>query len=109
MSSWYVWSAIGLYPNAGQPYYYLGSPIFTRSTIDLGGGQSFTVEAPEASENDKYVPSATLDGGELARAWIRHEELARGGRLVLAMADAPSSWGQGKRPPSVSEPVSEVE
>ncbi|MBW8881943.1 MAG: GH92 family glycosyl hydrolase, partial [Asticcacaulis sp.] len=25
MSAWYVWGAIGLYPNAGQPWYYIGS------------------------------------------------------------------------------------
>ncbi len=47
MSSWYVWSAMGLYPNAGQPYYYIGSPLFTRATMDLGGGKRFTVEAPK--------------------------------------------------------------
>jgi putative alpha-1,2-mannosidase len=28
MSSWYVWSSIGLYPLAGQPIYFIGSPIF---------------------------------------------------------------------------------
>ncbi|HAF15971.1 MAG TPA: hypothetical protein DCK99_20220, partial [Blastocatellia bacterium] len=31
MSSWYVWNAVGLYPNSGQPYYYIGSPLFHRA------------------------------------------------------------------------------
>ncbi len=102
MSSWYVWSAIGLYPNAGQPYYYIGSPIFTSASIDLGGGQTFAVEAPDTSESNMYVQSATLDGETLERAWLSHEEISRGGSLVLTMGDSPSSWGQDERPPSVS-------
>jgi putative alpha-1,2-mannosidase len=93
MSSWYVWSAVGLYPNAGQPYYYIGSPLFTRASIDLGGGRSFAVEAPDTSEDNKYVLSATLDGEALDRPWLRHEELSRGGQLVLEMSDRPSGWG----------------
>ena len=104
MSSWYVWAAVGLFPNAGQPYYYITSPVFTRSAIDLGGGRSFSVEAPGASESDAYVQSATLDGRPLVRAWITHEELARGGRLVLRMGPRPSAWGRAVRPPSVSPP-----
>jgi putative alpha-1,2-mannosidase len=104
MSSWYVWSAMGLYPNAGQPYYYIGSPLFTRASIDLGDGLSFTVEAPDASEDNKYVLSATLDGEALDRSWLRHEEIARGGQLVLEMGDSPSGWGRDDSPPSVSSP-----
>ena len=30
-----MWNAIGLYPNAGQAFYYVGSPVFTRARIDL--------------------------------------------------------------------------
>ncbi len=108
MSSWYVWSAMGLYPNAGQPYYYIGSPLFTQASIDLGGGRSFTVEAPDASEDNKYVLSATLDGEALDRAWLHHEELFRGGRLVLEMGDNPLNWGGSDRPPSVSSPDDEA-
>jgi putative alpha-1,2-mannosidase len=95
---------MGLYPNAGQPYYYIGSPLFTRASIDLGGGRSFAVEAPDTSEDNKYVLSATLDGEALDRTWLRHEELSRGGQLVLEMGDSPSDWGQDDRAPSVSSP-----
>jgi putative alpha-1,2-mannosidase len=49
-----------------------------------------------------YVQSASLDEKALERAWLRHEEIARGGKLVLTMGDSPSSWGQNDRPPSVS-------
>ena len=37
LSAWYVWGAIGLYPNAGQHVrHYIGSPIFRRSRIQVG-------------------------------------------------------------------------
>ena len=102
MSSWYVWAAIGLYPNAGQPFYYIGSPLFQRSTISLGGGRSFVIEALNTSETNMYVQSATLDGRPLARAWLKHEEVERGGRLVLHMGATPLNWGRDNRPPSMS-------
>ncbi|HWS99854.1 MAG TPA: GH92 family glycosyl hydrolase [Pyrinomonadaceae bacterium] len=104
MSSWYVWNAVGLYPNAGQNFYYVGSPVFTRATIDLGAGRAFTVEAPDASAANKYVQSATLNGRRLDRAWLTHAEIAGGGRLSLRMGDRPSSWGSDNRPPSLSKP-----
>jgi predicted alpha-1,2-mannosidase len=102
MSSWYVWNAIGIYPNAGQDFYYIGSPIFTRSIIHLERGRSFTIEAANASATNKYIQSATINGKTLARAWLTHVEISRGGILRLEMSDKPSSWGKSSRPPSTS-------
>jgi len=104
MSSWYVWGALGLYPNAGQPYYYICSPLFPRSTINLGGGRTFAIEASQTSETNLYVQSVTLNGRALDRAWVKHEEISAGGRLVLRMGAAPSTWGRDNRPPSMSSP-----
>jgi predicted alpha-1,2-mannosidase len=104
MSSWYIWGAMGLYPNAGQPFYYICSPLFQRSTINLGNGRSFVIEAHETSENNSYVQSATLNGRALDRAWLKHEEITRGGLLVLRMGATPCSWARNNRPPSVSAP-----
>jgi putative alpha-1,2-mannosidase len=102
MSSWYVWGAIGLYPNAGQPFYYICSPLFQRSTISLQGGRKFIIEAPETADGNVYVQSATLNGQPLDRGWLKHEEIARGGRLVLHLGVKPSAWGRVNRPPSMS-------
>lgn len=104
MSSWFVWGAIGLYPNAGQPFYYICSPLFQRSIINLGGGRTFVIEATDTSATNLYVQAATLDGRALDRAWLRHEEIARGGRLALRMGATPSTWGSDNRPPSMSAP-----
>ena len=102
MSSWYVWNAVGLYPNAGQPYYYIGSPLFRRARINVSNGSVFTIDALNASAINKYVQRATLNGQTLDRAWLWHTEVTRGGRLVLWMRDKPSMWGVRRRPPSVS-------
>ena len=102
MSSWYIWGAMGLYPNAGQPYYYVCSPLFQRSTINLAGGRTFVIDAPETSATNLYVQSAALNGRAFDRAWLKHAEIARGGKLVLRMGATPSAWGRGYRPPSMS-------
>lgn len=92
MSSWYVWSAIGLFPNAGQPFYYIASPLFTRSTIRLEGGRSFVIKAPLASATNLYVVGARLNGKPIDRAWLTHDEIVHGGVLDLDMAAHPSGW-----------------
>ncbi len=101
MSSWYVWNAIGLYPHAGEAYYYVTAPIFKRATIHLEDGKMFIVESPEASDANCYIQSATLNGKPLERAWITHEELISGGELKLQMGSEPSQWAREPRPPSV--------
>jgi predicted alpha-1,2-mannosidase len=102
LSAWYVWSAIGLYPNAGQPYYYIGAPVFTRTVIRLGGGRTFTIEARRASAANRYVVGATLDHRPLNRAFVTQQEVARGGVLSLRMARVPDHWGTRVRPFSLS-------
>ncbi len=99
MSSWYVWNAAGLYPNAGQPLYYIVSPIFTRTTIDLGGGRVFVIAAAQASAENKFIQDATLNGQPLQRAWLTHAEITAGGTLTLRLGAQPSAWGQSERPP----------
>src|SRR5438477_2120165 len=99
LSSWYVWAAIGLFPNAGQPYYYIGSPVFARSVIHLEHGRSFVIEAPGSSAASLSVQSAELNGKPLDRAWLTHEELVEGGRLVLHMGQRPNAWAAAAAAP----------
>ena len=105
MSSWFVWGAIGFYPNAGQPYYYIASPLFKRVSMDLGKGRKLVIEALDTSAVNLYVQSAELNGKPLDRCWVKHSEIANGARLVLHMGPKPTSWGSTNRPPSVSQPL----
>ncbi len=95
MSSWYVWSSMGLYPLAGKPLYYIGSPVFARSVIHLEGGKTFTVSAPKTSATNLYVQAARLNGKPIDRATLSHAELMAGGVLELDMGDKPSKWASG--------------
>ncbi|MEU4221106.1 GH92 family glycosyl hydrolase [Actinoplanes sp. NPDC026623] len=104
LTAYYCWGAIGLFPNAGQPYYYIGSPIFTETRLKVAGG-TFTIRAAGTSATDKYVQGATLNGRTHNRAWLSHREVAGGGTLVLTMGSSDrSAWGTGvnDRPASLS-------
>jgi predicted alpha-1,2-mannosidase len=102
MSSWYVWAAIGLFPSAAQPFYYIGSPVFARSVIKLEHGKSFVIEAPGTSAANLYVESAELNGRPIDRAWLTHAEVTAGGRLVLHMGPRPGRWASaGPAPPQL--------
>ncbi len=95
MSSWYVWSSIGLYPLAGQPVYYIGSPVFTRTVIHLENGKAFTVSAPNTSPANLYVTGARLNGRPLDQAVLSHAQLMSGGVLELDMGPVPGKWATG--------------
>ena len=101
MTSWYVWSAIGLYPNAGQDYYYLASPVFSKVRVQVAEGKQFEIDAPSSTPENQYIQSATLNGHPLNRAWLKHSELAAGGRLELILGPKASDWGRQDRPYSV--------
>ncbi len=107
-SSWYVLSAIGIYPVCpGSPVYEIGSPIFARSTVRLGNGKLFTIVADHVSARNKYIQSAQLNGKALSRAWFAHTEMANGGTLTLEMGDKPNlQWGARPEdaPPSMTTP-----
>jgi predicted alpha-1,2-mannosidase len=104
MSSWYAFGQMGIFPNAGQDVYLIGSPAYPQTTLHLAGGKDFVIEARNLSAENIYVTSATLNGRVLDRAWLRHAEIAAGGRLVLTMASAPSHWAQHNPPPSTPAP-----
>jgi predicted alpha-1,2-mannosidase len=95
MSSFVVFSAMGFYPvTPGNPVYSIGSPMFKHVSIDLGNGKTFVIEAPNASEENKYIQSATLNGEELNSPFISHEDLMNDGKLHLEMGPkANKSWG----------------
>ena len=105
MSSWYAFGQIGIFPNAGQDVYLIGSPAYPQTTLHLAGGKDFVIVARNLSADNIYVTAATLNGQPLDRAWLRHREIAAGGHLILTMASAPSHWAQHNPPPSTPGPL----
>ena len=116
MSSWYVWAAIGMYPETpGRADLVLASPLFPRVTIRLAGARSIVVEAPRASTSNRYVEQLDVDGTPRPRRcvstthyvcpWLPSTVLATGARLHYTLAATPArSWGAAPTaaPPSIT-------
>jgi predicted alpha-1,2-mannosidase len=102
MSSWYAFGQMGVFPNAGQDVYLIGSPAYSQTTLHLAGGKDFVIEARNLSAENIYITAATLNGKPLDRSWLRHSEIAAGGRLVLTMSKTPGHWGEQNLPPSTA-------
>jgi hypothetical protein len=94
MSAWYVWSAMGFYPETpGTADLALGSPLFTSVDVTLGSGAHLVVNAPQAADNAPYVQSATLNGTAWNNAYLPASFATGGGTLGLTLGTSPStSW-----------------
>jgi predicted alpha-1,2-mannosidase len=113
LSSWYVMSALGIYPfMPGDDHYALTSPLFDRVTIDLrppySGGQ-LVISAPGASSGLVHVQAAALNGQALGSSQVSHGALVGGGggRLDFALGRSVNfGWGTGSSgtPPSPCSP-----
>ena len=99
LSSWLVWSMVGLFPVAGMPLMLIGSPVFPRVTLKLPGGE-FVVEARGVSSDHIHIQKARLNGRPLERTYLKISEFHAGSVLALEMGPEPSGWGTGSRPPS---------
>ncbi|MGV8095228.1 MAG: GH92 family glycosyl hydrolase [Mangrovibacterium sp.] len=99
MGSWYVFAAMGFFPNAGQDLYLISGPVFPKIVLTRENGKQIVIEAENASPGNRYVQSAMLNGQPLNRAWIKHEEIANGALLQFKMGDKPSKWGIKDLPP----------
>ena len=87
MASWYVFSAMGLFPNAGQDYYYLNAPLYRKSTIHLANGKTLIIKADRVSKGMIYMSSFKLNGRSLDKPIIKHKDIANGGIIEIRLTD----------------------
>lgn len=111
MSSWYVWSALGLYPEIpGRAELLVGSPLFPHIVIHRPGGD-VTIEAPGANCSTVYVQALTLDGKTWNKPWLPTTFTQHGGTLQFTLGAQPDKhWGAGgaDAPPSFPSPARET-
>ena len=88
LSAWYLFSALGLYPIAGDDRYWWGSPIFTKAEIELGSGQRLTIEAPLAGPRRRMTRQVWLGQTRVQGSELRHAQLL-GATLRFEMAPLP--------------------
>lgn len=105
-SSWYVFSAMGFYPVCpGSNQYAIGTPLFKRMTVNLSNGRKINISAKKNSRNNFYVKGMKLNGRSYDKAYLSHEELAKGADIVFDMSSTPNTeWAASadSRPYSMS-------
>lgn len=104
-SAWFVFSSTGFYPVCpGTNQYIIGAPLFKQTKMKLPNGKTFTVKAPENSETNIYIQSATLNGKVFDKPFITHGEILNGGVMEFVMGPEPNkNWGTSVKPFSLSE------
>jgi len=121
MSSWYVWTALGLYPDIpSRAELQVAAPLFPSAVIHRDKGKTIRIKAPAAATDAPYVQSLKVDGRTSAKPWLPESFVSRGGTLDFklgttantawgsAAKDAPPSWRTGEIPFQTSTDISRV-
>ena len=103
MSSWYVWSAMGLYPEIpGRAELVLGSPLFPEIRIHRASGD-IVIRSEGAATDAPYVRALKVDGNSTSKTWLPESFVSHGGTLDFVLSSTPDKqWGAGANdsPPS---------
>ncbi|MFE3853009.1 GH92 family glycosyl hydrolase [Streptomyces griseorubiginosus] len=105
MSSWYVFSALGMYPQVpSRSELVLASPLFPRIEITRPTGNDISVRAEGAAANSPYVHSLRVNGRTSDASWLPASFVRDGGRLDYTLSGTPDpAWGASSAPPSFRE------
>jgi predicted alpha-1,2-mannosidase len=91
MSAWYIFSSLGFYPFApGSDQYQLGSPSVQYASVKLANGKRFTIEAKDQNDQNVYVQKVLLNGKQLNRHYLTHDEIIQGGTVIFYMTNTPT-------------------
>ena len=87
MSAWLAFHQMGFYPVAGTDRYVVHTPVFARSSLELGNGKRFSVKTKGSGNR---IREARLNGAVLDSLFLTHAQILEGGTLTLYMeADTP--------------------
>jgi len=91
MSAWYIFSSLGFYPVApGSDEYALGSPLMKNAVLNLENGKTFEVATVNQSDKNVFVSKVLLNGKELSRPFLKHEDVMNGGKITFYMSSKPN-------------------
>lgn len=90
LASWYILSAIGLYPFCpGAPEYIITSPLFESVTIQLPENRELRITTSGNSSGNVYIQKCFWNGREVKGVCISHQEIMKGGELHFEMGPKP--------------------
>ncbi|MDN3583101.1 GH92 family glycosyl hydrolase [Mucilaginibacter flavus] len=103
-SSWYVFSAMGIYPVCpGRPLYAIGAPLFKSVTLHLPNGKNFVINSNNSSPQNNYVQGLQVNGKRWEKLSLPHTLLVKGGNMTFTMGHNKSNWPANKTPVELSE------
>jgi len=90
ISGWYVWSAMGIYPDIpGIPDYQITKPLFEEVTIKLDTdyykGKNFIIKTQGNKSNGTIIKNMQLNNKQHDKYIINHDEITKGGELVIKL------------------------
>ncbi len=88
LSSWYVWSCLGLYPMTGTRHYLLGSPSVASADIDYSKG-TLHIETVREGPNAIYPVGYSFNGRHFSEPWLPVQDIEDGGTLIFRLANKP--------------------
>lgn len=94
MSSWYIFSSIGFFPNAGQNLYYFTSPRYPETTIRMDSGKTLRLIANNLSDENRYIQSITINGKPYKSTMFTHDVITAGGEIVFEMGSTPVDYAK---------------
>lgn len=95
LAGWYIFASMGFYPICpGSPLFVLCSPLYEKTTLHFDNGKSFVIQADKVNDKNIYIQSATLNGQNLNKCWIKYNDIVSGGKLIFKMGAIPNKkWG----------------
>ncbi|MBR6940706.1 MAG: glycoside hydrolase family 92 protein [Clostridia bacterium] len=87
LSSYYVFSALGIFPVAGQDLFYIGSPLVDSAEISLACGKTLSINVVNNSPDNIYVRSVRFNGETVKGYSVPAHSLTAGGVLEIEMTD----------------------
>jgi predicted alpha-1,2-mannosidase len=96
MSSWYVFAALGLYPEIpGVAGLALSSPFFPTIRVHLDNGHTLSIQSSGISDTSYYVQSLKVNGQTYTSAWLPFDAIMNGATLQYIMGNQPNpGWGK---------------
>ncbi|MEN5057415.1 glycoside hydrolase domain-containing protein [Sphingobacterium kitahiroshimense] len=93
MSGWFVLTALGLHqPLIGQPIYYVSIPLFPEIIVQQVE-QKLKIKVLNYNDKNNYIKRVLLNGKDINRLWLHHDELDIGGLLEIEACAELSTYG----------------
>lgn len=87
LSSYYIMSAMGIFPVAGQDLFLIGSPVVDSAELKLFNGNKLIIDVKNNSDKNIYVKEVKFNDVIIKDFRISARKLMEGGKLEFMMGD----------------------